>query len=439
MIQPGTEPRLMLWRVLSQCAGACWRSLGAMALPTAKEIGLESELTFTLIRQIQQRSRHRLGTTERPGTSEQLQEDCPAILKFHVEFAFQHLQLAELKILCKQESQARAHCHQFLSSLLSAAGVTLGEEFTAEEKDSILSTGRFLSTRLAAQLELRMAVGSGSLPARMIFVLGMHRSGTSALSGMLSKSGFDPPSDLMPAHPDNPVGYWESHGVCLLNDNYLSDRETSWSTPNTLPTGWEDDPITEIWRRRMLQHVERVFAGTHLPVIKDPRFCILMEGLSPWLESNSIQAYMLLPIRDPLEVASSLQEAHAIPIATGVRLWLHYVLEAENISRGYPRLLMSFVDLINSPEQCLARCKALVSHLDPDSDRHTGCQHVTPDLHRQHRSELHGKLNQITAQYSGARDLALATYDLLCKSDINALKTIEQLDHIRSLWRLLPA
>lgn len=437
MIQMPTSPRLLLWRVLSQCAGACWHSLDSIDLPSAKEVDQEGDPIFMLIRQIQTCSRKRQGAMPKPALSHQTQEDCPAVLQFHVELAFQHLQLAEQKILFNDEQQARAHCCQFLSSLLSAAVTTLGEEFTAEEKESILSTGRFLSARLATQLEVRMAVGSGSLPARMIFVLGMHRSGTSALSGMLCKSGFDPPSDLMPAHPDNPLGYWESFGVCVLNDEYLSAQKASWRSPSNLPIGWKDDPKTEIWRRRMLQHVEMVFAGATVPVIKDPRFCILLEGLSPWLESNSIQPYILLPIRDPLEVASSLEEAYKIPLGTGIKLWLHYVLEAEHASRGHPRIGISFHDLIKTPEQCLARCQALVCHQDPDSDKQKGFEHVSADLHRQHRSELNGKISQIASQYSADLDLAEATYDLLCKPDINAPQTIERLDHIRSLWRLL--
>ena len=45
-------------------------------------------------------------------------------------------------------------------------------------------------------------------PRRVVVVLGMHRSGTSAVTRLLTLAGATPPRELMPANPDNPQGYW---------------------------------------------------------------------------------------------------------------------------------------------------------------------------------------------------------------------------------------
>ncbi len=45
---------------------------------------------------------------------------------------------------------------------------------------------------------------------KCIVVLGMHRSGTSAMTGLLSKLGASPGSDLLPANPSNPKGFFEN-------------------------------------------------------------------------------------------------------------------------------------------------------------------------------------------------------------------------------------
>ena len=55
----------------------------------------------------------------------------------------------------------------------------------------------------------------------LLFVLGMHRSGTSALTGALAKSGATPGAHLMPPTTDNPEGYWECAPVARLNDELL--------------------------------------------------------------------------------------------------------------------------------------------------------------------------------------------------------------------------
>jgi len=43
-----------------------------------------------------------------------------------------------------------------------------------------------------------------------VVVLGMHRSGTSALAGVLARLGCDLPQTLMPTNDFNAKGYYES-------------------------------------------------------------------------------------------------------------------------------------------------------------------------------------------------------------------------------------
>ena len=51
------------------------------------------------------------------------------------------------------------------------------------------------------------------MPRRVILVLGMHRSGTSALTTALGHLGAVLPRDPMPASADNPGGYQESRAI----------------------------------------------------------------------------------------------------------------------------------------------------------------------------------------------------------------------------------
>src|SRR5690606_4349244 len=61
-----------------------------------------------------------------------------------------------------------------------------------------------------------------------IIVLGMHRSGTSAVSGVLAKLGAQAPRSLMPPTQDNPRGYWESSELMKFHDRVLESAGHRW-------------------------------------------------------------------------------------------------------------------------------------------------------------------------------------------------------------------
>jgi len=60
-----------------------------------------------------------------------------------------------------------------------------------------------------------------------IFVLGMHRSGTSALTRVFSFLGASLPRNLYPPGLGNETGHWEPEAAVQLNDRILSMARTS--------------------------------------------------------------------------------------------------------------------------------------------------------------------------------------------------------------------
>src|ERR1700759_3666658 len=70
---------------------------------------------------------------------------------------------------------------------------------------------------------MREAVSPTSNPC--IFILGMHRSGTSAVARVLAASGAFAGTDdeLLPPHPqDNPAGYWDRTVLVVDNKSFLN-------------------------------------------------------------------------------------------------------------------------------------------------------------------------------------------------------------------------
>ena len=72
--------------------------------------------------------------------------------------------------------------------------------------------------------------------SRSIIVLGMHRSGTSALTGVLSYLGADPGPSLIPGIEGiNPKGFWEHSEIVKVHNNLLTALGSSWDDERALP------------------------------------------------------------------------------------------------------------------------------------------------------------------------------------------------------------
>lgn len=228
------------------------------------------------------------------------------------------------------------------------------------ERHDLTKNARGFVNSLASQAELQQARLNGKIASHLVFILGMHRSGTSAITGMLAQAGFAAPIDLMPANTVNPKGFWESLSIAKLNEDFLQKMESHWSSALPLPADWGESISAREWRTSLLNLISEVFRGAELPTIKDPRFCTLILGLEPWLESRLIDTSFIIPIRNPLEVYNSLMNAQGTDLYNALRLWIHSILTAEKFTRSYRRKFISFDILIQDPANVLETCIKLV-------------------------------------------------------------------------------
>jgi len=270
------------------------------------------------------------------------------------------LLLVNQRILCGGCRDAIQDAQSAISSLAEAlkyAGLELSNDLVEE----MISRGSWLVNSLASQNELSLWIESGRISRQCLFVLGMHRSGTSALTGMLVKAGFAPPLDLMPPSPKNPKGYWESLEIAKINDEFLALLNSHWSSSITLPHGWiYGDPARQ-WRSDLLRTIANMYEANKVPIIKDPRFAILAKGLTPWIQSGLMKYFFLVPIRHPIEVAYSLRKSNGLTISKSIRLWLKSLCEIEQATHGCHRLFINYEDLLADPEAMLAKCLIKIS------------------------------------------------------------------------------
>ena len=179
-----------------------------------------------------------------------------------------------------------------------------------------------------------------------LVVLGMHRSGTSALAGMLGLSGASLPAHLMPATDANARGFFESEPLWELHEELLAELNTSWHDVSALPTGFMGSSVVGHWVERLAKTLDEEFGDASLFVLKDPRICRLLPLWMAVFQRVHVQPLYLLAVRNPLDVAASLARLHQIPESKSLWLWLDHVLRAERHSRGEPRVVVSYESLL---------------------------------------------------------------------------------------------
>jgi len=183
-----------------------------------------------------------------------------------------------------------------------------------------------------------------------ILVLGMHRSGTSALTRVLALHGLALPNTLMDAKPENPKGFWEAPEIAAFNDRLLASLGRSWDDPRAMPA---EPPAPQIVEeaRALLDHT---LPSSGNFVLKDPRLCRLLPVWLPALGAFGATPLVVLAVRNPLEVAASLATRNAMAFPVAMDLWLAHVLDAERGTRGLPRIVVHFDDLLRNWRAAIA-------------------------------------------------------------------------------------
>jgi hypothetical protein len=180
---------------------------------------------------------------------------------------------------------------------------------------------------------------NGSKPSQFVFILGMHRSGTSCLTGALEACGLHLES-VSRSNRDNARGNLEPRRVRKINDQILSDNNGSWHEPP------DSIAITPEHKTLIDEYLHSIRSSRPIG-IKDPRISLIPE---PWLESA--ESFQLAgTFRNPMAVAVSLEKRNAFPIEKGLRLWAHYNAHILKLHSRYKFSLVEY-DLSDYERYC---------------------------------------------------------------------------------------
>jgi hypothetical protein len=259
----------------------------------------------------------------------------------------------------------------------------------SRDKGQLLSAIEPKSAKLTGQF--------GLMPERqIIFVLGMGRSGTSAITRVLSLCGARLPEPLLGASESNPTGHWEPLDAININNAFLRRYAASWYDPTLRLQG--DIAFSaqekEAYIGQIRAFIERSHLGSLL-VIKEPRITALAGFWFEAAHQASMSAKVVIPIRHPDQVAASLGARDGISAELSNVLWLKYNFLAERSCRKQPRVFVEYRNLLSDWRRELCRIAEQLAVDLSDADEAAIDGFLDRGLHRQ-RSD--GKPSDIFGQ-----------------------------------------
>lgn len=184
----------------------------------------------------------------------------------------------------------------------------------------------------------------------VLFVLGMPRSGTSALTRVLSLCGASLPGELEIADSNNPRGYWEPRETHHLNGHMLRRHHSTDADPSLR---LQEDGAFDVEEKAAFIDKVKAFLTTlpcvPLVIIKDLYITTLSELWFAAAREAGFDVASVVALRHPQEVIASVAASrrlspelpHALPTA----MWLKYNLLAERNTRGMPRVFVEYKNL----------------------------------------------------------------------------------------------
>jgi hypothetical protein len=199
-----------------------------------------------------------------------------------------------------------------------------------------------------------------------VLVIGMHRSGTSAVAGILTRLGVTGPSDgdLVPATMSNQRGHFESRALTAIDNQLLHILGGTWSAPPLLEPGWEQRRAVTGLRVPAQRTFRSAFPARPL-AWKDPRNCLVLPF---WRSVLEAPLAAVLVYRDGLEVAHSLRNRTGLSLTHGLALWERYVRTSCADLAGLPTFVTGYGTLLDDPSSTCGDLQRFLGAVGVDVD-----------------------------------------------------------------------
>ncbi|MFM9847871.1 MAG: hypothetical protein ACKVP3_12010 [Hyphomicrobiaceae bacterium] len=194
-----------------------------------------------------------------------------------------------------------------------------------------------------------------------LLVLGMHRSGTSAVARVASLLGADLPKVVMGPNRGNERGHWEPERLVACHDRLLEKLGSRWNDWRSLDAAERSTRALADFKPELSDLIDADYPHSGLFVLKEPRLCRLVPFYAELLREKGIEPRYLLVIRNPLAVIHSLSDRDGILPGRVALLWLRHALDAEHATRAASRAVVSYEQVLLDWRPAMQRVGARLS------------------------------------------------------------------------------
>lgn len=186
----------------------------------------------------------------------------------------------------------------------------------------------------------------------VVCVIGMHRSGTSAVTRVINLLGVEVGDETTLIEPQmfNPKGYWENKELVEINNEILKFFLRGWDTSYPIHDDWWKQSKIKPFRDKIIEVLNRNLKGTGRWIWKDPRTSILLPLYNDILKELGIDFRFIICVRNPLDVHYSLAKRDEFDLSKSIDVWKHYTLSSFYWTNGYDRLIVHFDRLLDNRE-----------------------------------------------------------------------------------------
>ena len=190
-----------------------------------------------------------------------------------------------------------------------------------------------------------------------VLIVGMHRSGTSAVAGVLEELGLNPGAgSTWELDSGNFRGLHEWQETAAFNDEWLESLGGSWSAPPRMTeSSWSDLDLRHLAEsRRRLQYFRGDLRNWY---VKDPRISLLIPL---WDRLTLQRCPMVIVVRSPRAVAESLRLRSGFYAMRSMALWWEYYRAILEAVGGRPTIVVQYEELLADPEKSVAALAAFL-------------------------------------------------------------------------------
>lgn len=190
----------------------------------------------------------------------------------------------------------------------------------------------------------------------IVIVLGMHRSGTSAITRGLQVLGVELGNHLMPAaEGNNAKGFWEDMDAHALNEDIFKALGRSWHSWTPITSRDLQLPGIERLKLRAVELLREKLHNTDCFGLKDPRISLTLPFWESVFSHLEVRTSYIVACRHPMSVAQSLAKRDGLATEKAYHLWLIHTLGSLSGNQADARVAVDYDLLMNQPTIQLQR------------------------------------------------------------------------------------